>query len=161
MNADANITTLRRRLRVLFVEDSETDALLLLRALQRGGFEPGFDMRGCVARQRSERDGQWQTQRIESGEEIARRCETAHIRRRVEIAQLIATRQREITQLNALFRTRRRRQKTPAPGIDANGQRQRDAMIERVLHRTAEPTVQTELEHRRVAHATQSRAADR
>ena len=40
MNTDANITALRRPLRVLLVEDSETDALLLLRALQRAGFDP-------------------------------------------------------------------------------------------------------------------------
>src|SRR5689334_7046302 len=40
MHAGANITTLRRRLRGLFVEASETAALLPLRALQRGGFEP-------------------------------------------------------------------------------------------------------------------------
>ena len=40
MNVDANITSLERPLRVLLVEDCETDALLLLRALQRAGFEP-------------------------------------------------------------------------------------------------------------------------
>jgi len=40
MNADANITRLQRPLRVLLVEDSESDALLLLRALQRAGFDP-------------------------------------------------------------------------------------------------------------------------
>jgi CheY-like chemotaxis protein len=40
MNNESNITTLRRPLRVLLVEDSEADALLLLRALQRAGFEP-------------------------------------------------------------------------------------------------------------------------
>src|SRR5579862_2494650 len=40
MSVEANISTLPRPLRVLFVEDSETDALLLLRALQRAGFEP-------------------------------------------------------------------------------------------------------------------------
>jgi DNA-binding NtrC family response regulator len=40
MNNESNITTLRRALRVLLVEDSEADALLLLRALQRAGFDP-------------------------------------------------------------------------------------------------------------------------
>jgi CheY-like chemotaxis protein len=40
MNTESNITTLRRPLRVLLVEDSEADALLLLRGLQRAGFEP-------------------------------------------------------------------------------------------------------------------------
>src|ERR1041384_5173552 len=40
MNVDANITKLQRPLRVLLVEDSESDALLLLRALQRAGFDP-------------------------------------------------------------------------------------------------------------------------
>jgi len=40
MNTESNITTLRRPLRVLLVEDSEADALLLLRALQRAGFDP-------------------------------------------------------------------------------------------------------------------------
>jgi DNA-binding NtrC family response regulator len=40
MNTESNITTLPRPLRVLLVEDSEADALLLLRALQRAGFEP-------------------------------------------------------------------------------------------------------------------------
>jgi signal transduction histidine kinase len=40
MNTDQNAILLRRPLRVLLVEDSETDALLLLRALQRAGFDP-------------------------------------------------------------------------------------------------------------------------
>ena len=40
MKTESNITTLRRPLRVLLVEDSEADALLLLRALQRAGFDP-------------------------------------------------------------------------------------------------------------------------
>jgi PleD family two-component response regulator len=40
MKTESNITTLRRPLRVLLVEDSEADALLLLRALQRTGFDP-------------------------------------------------------------------------------------------------------------------------
>src|SRR5262245_13287540 len=40
MNTDANISSLRRPLRVLLVEDSEADSLLLLRALQKAGFEP-------------------------------------------------------------------------------------------------------------------------
>jgi CheY-like chemotaxis protein len=40
MKTESNVTTLRRPLRVLLVEDSEADALLLLRALQRAGFDP-------------------------------------------------------------------------------------------------------------------------
>jgi signal transduction histidine kinase len=40
MSADVRITKLQRPLRVLLVEDSEADALLLLRALQRAGFDP-------------------------------------------------------------------------------------------------------------------------
>jgi len=40
MSTDTHISSLRRPLRVLLVEDSETDALLLLRALQRAGFDP-------------------------------------------------------------------------------------------------------------------------
>src|ERR1051325_1499220 len=40
MNTETKITSLRRRLRVLLVEDSESDALLLLRALHRAGFDP-------------------------------------------------------------------------------------------------------------------------
>jgi len=42
MNADQNGATARRPLRVLLVEDSESDALLLVRALQRAGFEPSM-----------------------------------------------------------------------------------------------------------------------
>src|SRR5580765_6199949 len=48
MNADANITRLQRPLRVLLVEDSETDALLLLRALQRAGFDPTHKRVDCA-----------------------------------------------------------------------------------------------------------------
>src|SRR4051812_21980399 len=48
MNAEANITTLPRPLRVLLVEDCETDALLLLRALQRAGFEPDHRRVDCA-----------------------------------------------------------------------------------------------------------------
>lgn len=40
MNAESKIATLPRPLRVLLIEDCETDALLLLRTLQRAGFEP-------------------------------------------------------------------------------------------------------------------------
>jgi DNA-binding NtrC family response regulator len=60
MKTDANITTLPRPLRVLFVEDCETDALLLLRALQRAGFDPEHS-RVDSAREMDEalRDREW------------------------------------------------------------------------------------------------------
>jgi len=60
MNADTNITRLRRPLRVLLVEDSEADTLLLVRTLQRAGFDPEHERVDCSREMdQALRDKQW------------------------------------------------------------------------------------------------------
>ena len=61
--------------------------------------------RSCRAAAIANAAGSGRRNEFESGEQIARRREAAHVGRRVEIAQLIAARQREIAQLDALLAT--------------------------------------------------------